>query len=147
MKHYFLPEKLSGENKYDCLKCKKYTNAVKSVTLDSAPVNLIINLKKFDKFGAKIKSDLKYPVNFDLNDFIPKGKSRRKSQPPLRYELYGVVNHEGKFSHKGHYNCYVKNHAQKWFLCDDSRVVEVGSDSQTRNSSKAYMLFYRLASD
>ena len=55
MKEFFSHWKLEGNNQYECSKCKKYTDAVKKLTLDKEPNNLIINLKKYDKFGAKIK--------------------------------------------------------------------------------------------
>lgn len=145
MKQYFSPEKLEGENKYECGKCQKYTNAVKSISLKDAPLNLIINLKKFDKFGAKIKSDLKYPVKFNLNDYIGKTTTRRSGSSDKWYELYAVINHEGRNSHWGHYNSYIKGFNGNWYLCDDSRVRKISSEKSFKLSEKAYILFYRLA--
>ena len=104
------------------------------------PLNLIISLKKFDKFGAKIKSDLKYPNQFDLNDYIGK---EFKTKGWKIYELYSVINHEGKYSHKGHYNSYVKNSKGNWYSCDDEKVKKLSSESK-KSSEKAYILFYRL---
>ena len=101
---------------------------------------------KFDKFGAKIKSDIKYPYQFDLNDYI-KGSNGRsfKNNSGKEYELYAVINHEGKYSHWGHYNSYVKGFDQNWYSCDDSKVKKL-TDINQKCSEKAYILFYRLKS-
>lgn len=144
MKYYFSSEKLEGDNKYDCRKCKQYTNAVKSLTLKDPPHNLIVNLKKFDINGAKIKAKIEYPYNFNLGDYIKPTGRRSRTKNSNMYELYAVINHEGYYSHWGHYNWYVKSFEDNWFRCDDSKVKKIGSQNQT-SSEKAYILFYRLA--
>ncbi|CAI2361372.1 unnamed protein product [Moneuplotes crassus] len=145
MRYYFSPEKLEGENKYECENCDKYTNAVKSIGLKDAPLNLIISFKRFDKFGDKIKSDLKYPAKFNLNDYISEPLSRRRiSSGDKLYELYAVINHEGKNSHCGHYTSFIKSFNGKWYHCDDCRVCKIRNEAPVKNSAKAYILFYRL---
>lgn len=145
MKDFFSAEKLDGDNKYECSRCKTYTNATKSTKLQEEPLNLIINLKKFDKFGAKIKSGLDYPDQFTLNDYIPSSSSRKgKTKKNLVYELYAVINHEGSYSHKGHYTCYVKGYEGKWYVCDDSTVKRINGNNP-KSSNKAYILFYKLS--
>lgn len=145
MKDFFSAEKLSEDNKYDCNKCGKYTNATKTTTLKEAPNNLIINLKKFDKFGTKIKSGLEYPNQFLLNDYVKESSTKKKqSSKGLIYELYAVINHEGNYSHRGHYNAYVKSDNDIWYLCDDAKIKKFNGKTQL-SSNKAYVLFYRLA--
>lgn len=145
MKDFFSAEKLHGDNKYECNRCKAYTNATKTIKLEEEPLNLIVNLKKFDKFGAKIKSGLDYPNQFSLNDYIPTSSSRKgKAKRNLVYELYAVINHEGSSSHKGHYTCYVKGYDEKWYVCDDSTVKRINGNN-LKSSNKAYILFYKLS--
>ncbi|CAI2366468.1 unnamed protein product [Moneuplotes crassus] len=143
MRHYFSSEKLEGENKYDCEKCKQYTNAIKSISLKDPPLNLIVNLKKFDVNGAKIKAKIEYPHSFNLGDYIKSTGKGSRSKVANMYELYAVINHEGNFSHRGHYNCYVKGFDETWYRCDDSKIRRIGGQNQT-SSEKAYILFYRL---
>ena len=143
MQDFFSAEKLEGDNQYECSNCAKHTNAVKTLSVKSAPSNLIINLKKFDKFGAKIKSGLEYPSQFKLNEFLENSAKKETKGQEMVYELYAVINHEGSSSHKGHYNCYVKNETGTWFVCDDEKVKK--SNGKNFNPNKAYILFYRLA--
>jgi len=141
MKDFFSDYKLEGDNKYECSKWQTYTNATKSVSIEDEPVNLIINLKRFDKFGSKIKSGIDYPITFQLNDYI-KSKGSKKSSSAT-YELYAVINHEGKFSNKGHYNCMVRGYDKYWYVCDDSTITKIGNNP--KKSTKAYILFYKLS--
>lgn len=61
-----------------------------------------------------------------------------------KYELTGIVNHEGSLS-GGHYVAYCKNSStKKWYLFNDSRVSEV-SESQVLHC-EAYILFYQKVS-
>lgn len=143
MKQWFSEEQLSNDNKYDCSTWGKYTDAVKTISLTNAPNNLIINLKKFDKFGAKIKSGVDFPNQFTLNDYITLTESRRSNTKDLEYELYAVINHEGKYSHCGHYNCHVKGANGSWFFCNDAEITRVNSKA-VLGSKKAYILFYKL---
>lgn len=143
MKFYFSSEKLEGDNKYDWRKCNQYTNAVKSLTLKDPPLNLIVNLKKFDINGAKIKAKIEYPYSFNLGDYIKSTGKGSRSKTGNIYELYAVINHEGYYSHWGHYNWYVRGFDQVWYRCDDSKIKKIGSQNQT-SSEKAYILFYRL---
>ena len=113
--------------------------------VDEAPANLIINLKKFDKFGAKIKSGLDYPNQFVLNDYFCKSSAKKSAfRGEFKYELYGVINHEGNYSTRGHYNCFVKEADDNWYLCDDAKIKNANGKFQN-SSDKAYILFYRLA--
>lgn len=144
MKKFFAEEALEGENQYECSKCNKYTDASKKCDIREAPLNLIINLKKFDQFGAKIISGLDYPNQFNLKDYINKTDKITKKGTNLTYELYGVINHEGDHSNCGHYNCYIKNSQGNWFNCDDSKIKRLNGNN-IKDADKAYILFYRLA--
>lgn len=143
MTDFFKDYKLDGDNKYDCSSCKTYTNATKSISVEQAPVNMIVSLKRFDKFGTKIKSCVEYPDTFKLSDFTQKSPKNEASD--VNYELYAVINHEGRFSARGHYNWYVKGYDQNWYICDDSDISKIGKN--TKKSTKAYILFYKLSDE
>lgn len=110
--------------------------------MEQAPVNLIVNLKRFDKFGTKIKANINYPNTFDLGDFEEK-ISKSTDGSGAVYELYAVINHEGRFSNRGHYNCNVKGFDENWYSCDDSTIINQGKVH--KKSNKAYILFYKLS--
>lgn len=78
----------------------------------------------------KVKTFVKYPSELDLCAFIPNS----------RYELYGVLIHEGFSLNSGHYYSYVKNN-NRWFLMNDS-MVESTKESIALNQ-KPYILFYK----
>lgn len=132
---------LTGDNKYEWTKCRTKTDATKSIMLEESPLNLIVSLKRFDKFGTKIKSSVDYPLTFNMNDYIT--HQSKNGCDDVTYELYAVINHEGRFSTKGHYTCYVKGYDQSWYICDDNEITKVGKNH--KKSTKAYILFYRLS--
>ena len=144
MRYYFEPERLEGDNQYDWSKWKTHTDAVKSLTIREPPINLIISLKKFDINGAKIKKIIDYPSKFNLNDYFWRTRKRdSKTKNGNNYELYAVINHEGSYSHWGHYNCYVLACDQCWYRWDDSKIKKITDENQ-KSLEKAYILFYRL---
>lgn len=38
-----------------------------------------------------------------------------------RYALFAVVNHLGTIE-SGHYTCYIRQHKDQWFKCDDALI-------------------------
>mmetsp|Transcript_93605 Transcript_93605/g.235856 ORF Transcript_93605/g.235856 Transcript_93605/m.235856 type:complete len:626 (-) Transcript_93605:115-1992(-) len=55
------------------------------------------------------------------------------------YELYAVVNHIGGMG-SGHYTAFVKRGHDRWFSCNDSRVLPISQEDVV--SANAYLLFY-----
>lgn len=119
MTEFFKDCQLEGSDKYDCSVWKTYTNATKSLFIKDAPMNLIINLKRFDKFGTKIKSSFEYPHSFKLSDYTSHITDKNND---VTYELYAVIKHEGRFSTRGHYNWCVKGYDNSWYVWDDKEI-------------------------
>ncbi|XP_038064231.1 ubiquitin carboxyl-terminal hydrolase 36-like [Patiria miniata] len=132
------PEMLDGENLYQCKKCSRKVQAQKRFTIQRSPAVLTLCLKRFDfnRFSmGKINKDLAYSENLNLRPYMsdPKG-------PPIMYELYAVLKHEGASCNSGHYYCYVKAANQSWYCMNDAFVSQVSL--QRVLNQNAYLLFY-----
>ena len=46
--NYLKVDKLEGDNKYECEKCNKKTNALKGLKFRTLPPILLLHLKRFD---------------------------------------------------------------------------------------------------
>jgi len=45
-----------------------------------------------------------------------------------RYELFGIITHQGRTAEGGHYVAWVKQSAKKWLVFDDETVAEVDAE-------------------
>ena len=91
-------DKLVKDNKYKCPKCKSLQNATKRLSVNVAPRILIVTIKRFDIFGRKIRSKIRYPSAFNLKSFMDGVIDQHvatKTVGDELYDLYGVVIHEG----------------------------------------------------
>ena len=81
-------EKLTGDNKWKCPKCKVLRNAVRTIEIWKLPPVLIIHLKRFVYSGLwrdKIQTNVSYPITgLDLSRFTC-GPQKRPS-----YSLFAV---------------------------------------------------------
>jgi ubiquitin carboxyl-terminal hydrolase 8 len=140
---YLTEESLSGDNKYNCEKCKTLTNGTKKQDLWMLPPVLIVHLKRFKyndygKIGAKNDAAINYPVTgWDLKSRV---KSSRGVYP--RYDLYAVANHMGSLG-GGHYTAHALNRFDDtWYEFNDSSYRSVEEAVHKRLSKSAYVLFY-----
>lgn len=60
--------------------------------------------------------------------------------PPMIYDLYGVVNHYGS-QNFGHYTSFCKLNDGNWANFDDNRVTKCNKEEVV--SKAAYVLFYK----
>lgn len=56
-----------------------------------------------------------------------------------RYALFAVVNHHGTIE-GGHYTCYIRQHVDDWYKCDDHIISRASLDDVL--ASQGYLLFY-----
>ena len=61
---------------------------------------------------------------------------------PYKFSLQASVDHHGNTIHCGHYTASVSS-VEKTFYCDDDRITQCNT-IDTRNSSTAYLLSYKL---
>uniref|UniRef100_A0A452XGK4 USP domain-containing protein n=2 Tax=Aegilops tauschii subsp. strangulata TaxID=200361 RepID=A0A452XGK4_AEGTS len=122
---------------YGCDGCKSRVNMEKQLKVEQAPEVLVIQLKRFQNFGShitKIEDCMMYQEELDLNPFMSSPDNK-----PQKYDLYGVVEHEGAPSN-GHYVCYIRSSRTNWFHFNDSKVMKI-NDAMALES-EAYLLFY-----
>ena len=120
LKDYLTPERLDGENQYQCDNCKCKRDAEKKVLLTSAPAHLNITLLRF-KYDratnrrAKVFTGVDYPHTL----LLPVGDAE------VSYSLFSVVVHSGYSSDGGHYYTWARNsETGAWSLLNDSLVTE-----------------------
>lgn len=145
VKDFFQPEKIeleSGKGKrtqgYECEKCQKATNAIKSIAIDEAPEHLTVHIKRFKMEGTakKVKDLINYPTILDLTNY----KSSQKDEN-LIYKLSAVVLHEGRTVSSGHYVAYARDVNNKWLLYDDD-LKDTADEKDVENNASAYILIY-----
>lgn len=138
---YLQEERLTGDNRWYCSKCKDHRDAIQKTTIWVLPPILIVHLKRFKfneygRIGSKNNANIEYPFTWDLSHLShhPSGT--------CRYDLYAVANHVGGMG-SGHYTAYGKNRFDDaWYEFNDSSCRRVTEETLERNRSSAYLLFY-----
>merc|ERR1719209_2847504 len=145
LKDYLTPERLDGENQYQCDKCRCKRDAEKKVLLTSAPAYLNITLLRFkydreNNRRAKVFTGVEYPHTL----LLPVGDEQ------VSYSLFSVVVHSGYSSDGGHYYTWARNsETGAWSLLNDSVVTEQSwaqfaqMTSRTSSRDTAYLLLYQ----
>jgi len=145
LKDYLTPERLDGENQYQCDKCRCKRDAEKKVLLTSAPAHLNITLLRFkydreNNRRAKVFTGVEYPHTL----LLPVGDEQ------VSYSLFSVVVHSGYSSDGGHYYTWARNsETGAWSLLNDSVVTEQSwaqfaqMTSRTSSRDTAYLLLYQ----
>lgn len=129
---------------YTCDRCSQTKTTTKKLLVQSLPLVLMIQLKRFKMFASGGSSKIECPVNFDLEIDMAPYVLNADSSEPLIYELFGVICHTGSLD-TGHYTCVMKHATGVWYHFDDSMVRRVNTDfvKQTRT---AYLLLYVVKS-
>ena len=117
------------------VKDKEETSS-KTISFWSLPKILIITLKRFNNNNRKDQRLVNFEHDLDMTKYV-KGY---KEEPQL-YDLYGICNHSGG-TRGGHYTSFVKNANGKWYLFNDTKVIEVKNLVKLR-TPQAYCFFYR----
>ncbi|XP_067663921.1 ubiquitin carboxyl-terminal hydrolase 38-like isoform X1 [Haliotis asinina] len=140
--HYLQPEKLIGDNKYFCEKCRGLQEGERSIRITKSPENLILTLLRFS-YDAKLQSrskifrEVRYPKTIALpidnccdsdGSADPQQTKRQRTLPTIIeqklcgnrktghmaiYGLTAVIVHSGTSSECGHYYCYARHSALK----------------------------------
>lgn len=149
-------ERMVGDNKFYCSKCKKDVDATKKMYIWKSPQVLIIQLKRFknntynitDNYShnttSKISTVVKFPFeNFNIDPYTPDIYKVNKDNG--KYDLCAVSCHNGANWSSGHYVSYCKNSVNSvWYKYNDETVTKV-EDSKLEKEivdSEAYILFY-----
>ena len=124
------PDILNKENKYKNPLTEQYENAKKSITIQKAPLILMISLKRFSFDGRKINKFIQFDETLELKD-----NSRMN-----KYYLTGIIVHLGSTRNSGHYISFVKSSNGVWYEMDDETVNQISLKKLL--SQHAYVLFY-----
>eukprot|EP00927_Polykrikos_kofoidii_P064053 TRINITY_DN5906_c0_g1_i1.p1 TRINITY_DN5906_c0_g1~~TRINITY_DN5906_c0_g1_i1.p1 ORF type:complete len:502 (+),score=96.77 TRINITY_DN5906_c0_g1_i1:152-1657(+) len=139
---YLEEESLTGDERWQCDKCKTKVDAKKKIDLWKLPPVLVLHLKRFEfdnktfRF-SKIDKAISVKGTLDLSEYC--------SSPQRDGALYDVIcvaNHSGPFG-RGHYTatCRVGNGDQgEFFYFNDERVTPLPSE-QAVVGRDAYVIF------
>ncbi|CAH1789341.1 unnamed protein product [Owenia fusiformis] len=140
-KLFLKEEKMTGDSRWNCPRCKCKRDAIKKIDIWKTPPVLIICLKRFwfdsHQFRQKITTTVDFPLrDMSLNGII-QGPKRTKP-----YNLYAVSNHYGTME-GGHYTAFSRNSlTERWHRFDDHMVSDM-SEREVKTSA-AYILFYNV---
>lgn len=139
LKLFTKPEKMAGDDKWFCPKCRQRREASKRIQIWKLPRILVVHLKRF-QYEGMWRQKLQTAVNFhmdqvDMSAFVVGPKSATRC-----YNLHAVSNHYGTM-HGGHYTAFAKNvYDKKWYKFDDQYVTDMSPRDVV--TSAGYLLFY-----
>uniref|UniRef100_A0A0M3K324 Ubiquitin carboxyl-terminal hydrolase 36 n=1 Tax=Anisakis simplex TaxID=6269 RepID=A0A0M3K324_ANISI len=113
---YFSNETL---NSFDCKKCKRKTQAQRVTRMIRAPHVLIVQLKRFNAIGCKIRLPITVEMNIKLDRFMYQIDDRNS------YSLCSLIEHQGDGIDRGHYIAFVRGFDGKGWHCFDDESSEV----------------------
>ncbi|GMT03478.1 hypothetical protein PENTCL1PPCAC_25652 [Pristionchus entomophagus] len=123
---------------FSCKKCSRKTQAVRQTRVLRAPAVLIVQLKRFNAYGGKIRQPIAAEKELDLTKFTYDAQEGEGGGKRAVYALTGVVEHLGSTVDHGHYVAYCKSTDNlNWFKFDDEDVSR-----QNGYSNNPYLLFY-----
>lgn len=141
MHHYFMRERLDGENSYKCEKCKCGVPATKKYSIERPPKVLCIQLKRFNVMGVKLPKPVEHKLQMDLRKHIHPHSPYAKYQS-LPYRLISMVTHVGPSSGCGHYTAIAQCSSKTYHQFDDTHVHPIQISSVLNNC--AYILIYEM---
>ena len=139
--------KMSIINDWKCEKCYQPSGTqefgcTKKLNIWTLPNYLIIQLKRFDNNGNKIRNFVEFPIDeLDLTKYICPIK---KDANNYIYSLYAVNYHAGNMD-TGHYWSSVKSIDNTWYLFNDGNISRYHTNTDIKSqlvTSDAYILFY-----
>ncbi|ESN98084.1 hypothetical protein HELRODRAFT_113992 [Helobdella robusta] len=169
LKRFTRPEHLGSSAKIKCSKCISYQESTKQLTMKKLPLVACFHLKRFEHstgYHKKISTFVSFPEELDMTPFMSlthkistmtssstsaSSSSPSKSQSNAqnleysglstenKYSLYSVVNHRGT-ADSGHYTCFIRQHKDHWFRCEDNLITKASVDDVL--NSEGYLLFY-----
>ncbi|RCH81299.1 Ubiquitin carboxyl-terminal hydrolase 36 [Rhizopus stolonifer] len=131
-KHFKQPVSLSRE----CPSCQHEGECKGKQTIYRVPMNLVIQLKRFNADGSKITKHIQFEEKLDIQHVVT------EKEKSVDYSLYAVIVHTGQTIHDGHFKAYVKSPSGIWY-CMDNEAVQVVSVNRLLQEN-AYMLFYHI---
>jgi len=136
---YCQKERMEGDNAWYNEKTEKKEDIDKGIRFWSLPNILMIDLKRFDMRGRKLRQMVQCPLeNIDFSKYVDGYNSSS-----YVYDLYAICNHSGGLM-GGHYTAFIKNANNNWYLFNDTVVKKV--DKEKIITPSAYCFFFRKRS-
>uniref|UniRef100_A0AC35TP75 USP domain-containing protein n=1 Tax=Rhabditophanes sp. KR3021 TaxID=114890 RepID=A0AC35TP75_9BILA len=133
---FFEPEELDG---YKCEECKTTVTAIKKSILLRAPHVLLIQLKRFNFYGVKIRTCLSTEMEINLQPHM------YNSNIPMKYKLQSYIEHHGSNIAYGHYTTVCRDvKGNRFNFYDDHSVYEL--NDRAMEKMNPYVLIYTLIS-
>jgi ubiquitin C-terminal hydrolase len=133
---YQQPEQLKGANCYACARCKRQTEATKSLTLDVCDTGMLwITLKRWSVLNSSTA-----PKKNNQSVMFP---TRGLQMSDTIFDLVGVIYHHGTRMGRGHYSCCVLEENSEWVNCDDDKIGVASASPGSAAAQEAYMLLYK----
>ncbi len=129
LRNFSVGETLSEKDLWNCKSCGKSTCAKKTVSMETGPKVLMVQLKRFDAVNRKISTMVQFSV---YKPIFVKNRS---------YSLVSVVNHIGTTIACGHYTAHIKI-GTDWYVFNDHLVEKLASPELVV-SDNAYILFFQ----
>ncbi|XP_011494837.1 PREDICTED: ubiquitin carboxyl-terminal hydrolase 35 [Ceratosolen solmsi marchali] len=143
--NYFLPENLTGDNKYRCDKCEKLCDARRIIKILQAPAHLILTLKHFRYDSeSRLRTKLRRKVFYNETIQLPVLEKSKET-----FRLYAAVVHSGYNMDYGHYITYACDARNRWYKFNDSYVSESSIEEfkSLEPPDTPYILFYKKCDD
>jgi ubiquitin C-terminal hydrolase len=134
LKLYFQTENIDFESKCDA--CHKIYSHKKEIKISRPPEILILSLQRIDEKQEKLRYKVEFPQILDIYPYVDHDCGYDRE---CKYNLYGIVNHEGRIDF-GHYFSFIKIGNKNWFKFNDSLVSKI--DKINDCSEDVYALFY-----
>ncbi|PAV68789.1 hypothetical protein WR25_20969 isoform A [Diploscapter pachys] len=134
---YFRDENV-GE--FECKKCNRKVAAMRRTRILRPPAVLIIQLKRFNAWGNKIRFPVTSDKELDLQRHM-------YNSEPQEYVLTSLVEHLGSGVDHGHYVSMNRGFDHdSWWLFDDEQVVSI-PPGKIYSNTNAYLLVYSRKQD
>jgi ubiquitin carboxyl-terminal hydrolase 36/42 len=136
---FFASEHLE-DSCYTCERCNRKVAAIKQTELETSPVVLCIQLKRFNVNGTKIRNRIKVELHLDLSEYFSQAANNNER---CYFKLVSMVTHLGYSSAGGHYSAVGLAPNGRYYSFDDVNVQVESIPNMTRESN-AYLLFYEV---
>lgn len=122
---------------YYCEKCQQKTHATKKSSIEKSPQTLLVHMKRF-KFNGNSSLKVKQPIAYQKYLNLEKYSN---SAAPMKYQLIGVIVHEGRSILSGHYVAHCLQPDGTWATYDDEYINKINERTALSDPS-AYCLVY-----
>jgi ubiquitin C-terminal hydrolase len=134
--YYIKDDKLDGDDKVYCSKCKRKVKAISRIKITDLPEILVINLRRVAD-NNYYSHYVDYLVNLDLSKYLYDSGYNKYS---MKYTLKSIIQHYGS-DNGGHKVAICRNFSNnKWYYFSDSTVYEL--DESKIFSYTSHLFFY-----